>query len=106
MITIIGAGPAGLAAADILVNDGREITIIDQNHHVGGQYWRHKYGAAFPEKKFTHLIKDPKINWLLGTTVWQIQKSEQGFAIEFSREGKSETHLCEVLLVEIGRAHV
>ena len=102
MITIIGAGPAGLAAADILVNAGREITIIDQNHHVGGQYWRHKYGSAFPEKKFTHLIKHPKINWLLGTTVWQIQKSERGFAIEFSREGKSETHLCGVLLVATG----
>ena len=95
MIAIIGAGPAGLAAADILVKAGREITIIDQNHHVGGQYWRHKYGAAFPEGKFTYLINHPKITWLLGTTVWQIRKSEGSFTIEISREGK-----------KIGRAHV
>ena len=102
MIAIIGAGPAGLAAADILVKAGREITIIDQNHHVGGQYWRHKYGAAFPEGKFTYLINHPKITWLLGTTVWQIHKNKGSFTIEISREGKSESHLCEVLLVATG----
>ena len=102
MITIIGAGPAGLAAADVLVSAGREVTLIDQNHHVGGQYWRHKYGEEFPFRKYSYLVGHPSITWRLGTTVWQIQKSEAGFQIQLSSSGINQRLLSEVLIVATG----
>ncbi len=37
---IIGAGPAGLAAAVRCAEGGRDVTLIDDNPTVGGQIWR------------------------------------------------------------------
>src|SRR5690625_6404678 len=41
---VIGAGPAGLAAAADLVRAGTHVTLVDGSPRFGGQYWRH--GAA------------------------------------------------------------
>jgi D-hydroxyproline dehydrogenase subunit alpha len=37
---IIGAGPAGLAAAIRCAEHGRNVTIVDDNPEIGGQIWR------------------------------------------------------------------
>jgi NADPH-dependent 2,4-dienoyl-CoA reductase/sulfur reductase-like enzyme len=39
-ILIIGAGPAGLAAAVAAANSGQRVTIVDDNPARGGQIWR------------------------------------------------------------------
>ena len=39
-VVIIGAGPAGLSCARTLVDGGREVVLIDDNHQPGGQYFR------------------------------------------------------------------
>lgn len=39
-IHIVGAGPAGLAAAHAVVQAGGEVILIDDNHLPGGQVWR------------------------------------------------------------------
>jgi NADPH-dependent 2,4-dienoyl-CoA reductase/sulfur reductase-like enzyme len=39
-LLIVGAGPAGMAAALAAANSGQQITIIDENPAVGGQIWR------------------------------------------------------------------
>lgn len=41
MIVIIGAGPAGLAAAEA-ASRTEDVTIIDSAPRLGGQYWRHR----------------------------------------------------------------
>jgi len=42
MIIVIGAGPAGLAAAEAAARSGEEVTILDSSPRMGGQYWRHQ----------------------------------------------------------------
>lgn len=74
---IIGAGPAGLSAADIFARNEKKVLIIDQYQILGGQYWRHKYGEKFPSEKYEYLINSPFIEWQLQTTVWQIENKEQ-----------------------------
>ena len=42
-VAVIGAGPAGLAAAANALAHGAQVTCIDANDQPGGQYWRHRY---------------------------------------------------------------
>jgi NADPH-dependent 2,4-dienoyl-CoA reductase/sulfur reductase-like enzyme len=39
-VVIVGAGPAGIAAAVTLANSGERVTMLDDNPCVGGQIWR------------------------------------------------------------------
>jgi NADPH-dependent 2,4-dienoyl-CoA reductase/sulfur reductase-like enzyme len=47
-VVVVGAGPAGLAAADAAASMGRTVLLIDQGAHPGGQIWRHRSGDALP----------------------------------------------------------
>lgn len=40
-VVVIGAGPAGLAAAAAARSAGAEVTVLDEGERVGGQFWRH-----------------------------------------------------------------
>lgn len=39
-VAILGAGPAGLAAALAAAESGKQVLVIDDNPHPGGQIWR------------------------------------------------------------------
>ena len=39
-VAIVGAGPAGIAAADVLVAHGAAVTVIDEGREAGGQIYR------------------------------------------------------------------
>ena len=45
-VLIVGGGPAGLAAACAAAQDGRRVTIVDDNPSPGGQVWRGESGRA------------------------------------------------------------
>ncbi|RFA19836.1 FAD-dependent oxidoreductase [Subtercola boreus] len=40
-VLVIGAGPAGLAAARAARRRGASVTLLDSSDELGGQYWRH-----------------------------------------------------------------
>jgi NADPH-dependent 2,4-dienoyl-CoA reductase/sulfur reductase-like enzyme len=39
-VAIVGAGPAGIAAADVLAGHGAAVTVIDEGREAGGQIYR------------------------------------------------------------------
>lgn len=41
-VAVVGAGPAGLAAATTAAGLGRTVVIVDAGARPGGQYWRHR----------------------------------------------------------------
>lgn len=41
-VAIVGAGPAGLAAATHAAEAGAGVVVIDANEQPGGQFWRHR----------------------------------------------------------------
>lgn len=45
-LLVVGAGPAGLAAAHSAAGSGRRVTVIDDNPAAGGQIWRGGKEAA------------------------------------------------------------
>src|ERR1035437_2660941 len=40
-VLVIGAGPAGLAAARAARVRGASVTLLDSSDQLGGQFWRH-----------------------------------------------------------------
>nr|WP_306416141.1 FAD-dependent oxidoreductase [Streptomyces sp. Alain-F2R5] len=40
-LVVVGAGPAGLAAAVTALAGGLSVALVDSGTAVGGQYWRH-----------------------------------------------------------------
>ncbi|NNH55197.1 FAD-dependent oxidoreductase, partial [Promicromonospora citrea] len=40
-VVVVGAGPAGLAAARAAADAGARVTVLDAADEPGGQYWRH-----------------------------------------------------------------
>ena len=71
-ILIIGAGPAGLAAALAAAPSGASITIVDDNPQPGGQIWRDGPQVALPALAQQHraaLARHTNIRLLPGTRV-------------------------------------
>ncbi|MEI6844240.1 MAG: NAD(P)/FAD-dependent oxidoreductase [Actinomycetes bacterium] len=88
MITVVGAGPAGLAAALSAANAGESVELIESGARLGGQYWRNlpnsivvdqqalnhdfQSGKVLREKVQAH----PNITVLLNTQVWRASHKE------------------------------
>jgi NADPH-dependent 2,4-dienoyl-CoA reductase/sulfur reductase-like enzyme len=49
-IVVVGAGPAGLAAATAASESGRRVAVLDENPRVGGQIWRSGFETAGPDR--------------------------------------------------------
>lgn len=47
-VAVIGAGPAGIAAATRIAERGKRVVLLDQSPAVGGQIWRHRPGRLPP----------------------------------------------------------
>ena len=45
-VAVIGAGPAGIAAAARAAEAGRRVIVLEEAPNVGGQIWRHRARAA------------------------------------------------------------
>ena len=43
---VVGAGPAGIAAAAMLLQQGARVTLIDEMPAVGGQYYKQRSAAT------------------------------------------------------------
>lgn len=47
-VAIVGAGPAGIAAATLLAEAGLRVVLLDECETPGGQIWRYRSGVAPP----------------------------------------------------------
>lgn len=54
-VLVIGAGPAGIAAATAAAENGRKVIVLDDNPAAGGQIWR---GSTVEEKASSHRAED------------------------------------------------
>ena len=82
-LVIVGAGPAGMAAAVAAVRAGVGVTLIDENRATGGQIYRQPPAAldslSVPTDESSahgkHMIREleslkSQIEWLPNTSVW------------------------------------
>ena len=92
-ILVIGAGPAGLAAASAARRRGADVTLLDSADQLGGQFWRHLPDSrpAARERLLHHgwdrftalrdaLVADAGCRIIRGAQVWAIEPSAAGAA--------------------------
>lgn len=84
-VAIVGAGPAGMAAAQLLVDAGLTVTVIDEQGRPGGQIYRQPpqeftvpnwlasgiYAAG--KRLLSEVSVHPQVDWHLRTTVLGIE---------------------------------
>jgi D-hydroxyproline dehydrogenase subunit alpha len=94
-VTIVGAGPAGLAAAVQAARSGLRITVIDAYARFGGQYWRHSAAGLAADADLHHdvriytglagqaeqLIGQGHITYLPGHDVWTLAADAAGCTV-------------------------
>jgi D-hydroxyproline dehydrogenase subunit alpha len=84
-IAVLGAGPAGLAAAAAAHRAGARVALLDSASRIGGQYWRHRAGETPP-------VRLRATDFLAGQGIWHVEQSGDGFVTHTTgREVTSRT---------------
>ena len=84
-LIVIGAGPAGMAAAATAASAGLDVLLLDEQPRAGGQIYRdvtraapargHILGADFADGlPLAQGIESAGISHVTGATVWKIQR--------------------------------
>ncbi|WP_333678345.1 FAD/NAD(P)-binding oxidoreductase [Dyella sp.] len=78
-IVIVGAGPAGLAAAEAALAQKARVAWLDAQATAGGQVWRKDVQYGWPQRAqrvIAKLISHPDITWMPQTQVIAAESSE------------------------------
>ena len=93
-VAVIGAGPAGLAAAVAAAERGAHVAVIDAGAQPGGQFWRHRPEAVVPDPdghghhgwktyldlraRFETARSAGQLRYLPNTQVWMVEREVAG----------------------------
>ncbi|AKU16277.1 NAD(P)/FAD-dependent oxidoreductase [Luteipulveratus mongoliensis] len=92
-VAVVGAGPAGLAAAAAAARAGAEVTLIDQSDSLGGQYHR----QAAPQLRTPDAVGPTApegVTWLRSATVWAIEDGTTVRVVTGPSDGTDRTQHC------------
>jgi len=97
-ILIVGAGPAGLAAAYRVAQSGSAVTVVDDNPDAGGQIWRgEQRKTTSPEAaKWFERIRNSKFQFINGARVYE--QPEQGILLAEMGEDSCELNYQTLIL--------
>src|SRR5690606_38409029 len=90
-VVVVGAGPAGLAAAAAARSRGASVLLLDSADQLGGQLWRHPPAAARDPETGQHgwprftamrdaLLADPGCEVVTSAQVWALEPRAGGGA--------------------------
>lgn len=93
-VAIVGAGPAGLAAAAAAAGQGRRVVLIDSQAQAGGQVWRNDVMHGYPaiaERGIKDALSSPGVTWLpqtqvigVGDNQLLLQDAQRGYYVAFN----------------------
>lgn len=107
MIAIIGAGPAGLAAAKVAAESGAHVIVLDSAPRPGGQYWRHRddvqgYKSHRASAYFDSIISSSNVTYIHGAQVWSAVRNEDSTTLNYIHQGIERTITVEKLILATG----
>jgi NADPH-dependent 2,4-dienoyl-CoA reductase/sulfur reductase-like enzyme len=111
-IVIVGAGPAGINAAEILLAYGQRPILLDEGRQAGGQGYRKPspglrldmnalMGSEAKKYRALHARFEalrPKIDYRPGTLVWGVE----GKSLHLQQDGRASTLDFEALVIATG----
>ena len=109
-LAIIGAGPAGMAAAAQAAELGLRVTVLDEQPRAGGQIYRdvdrasqsraNILGADYTDgRRLTEDLRQSGVEHISGAVVWAI---EEGFRISYTRNGRGAQVEADRILLATG----
>ncbi len=99
-LIVVGAGPAGLAAATTAADAGLKTVLLDEQPAAGGQIYRAVTGAGAARGAvlgrdylagagLVQAMQAADVQHLTGAVVWQIEPSPGGITVSYSRGGQA-----------------
>ena len=109
-LAIIGAGPAGMAAARVAAEKGARVVLVDEQAAAGGQIYRaitsggrERGNILGPEylagSGLAQRLDHPNIRHIAGATVWRLDANRK---IAFSQEGRAQCLRAHRILIATG----
>lgn len=77
-LLVVGAGPAGMAAALAAADHGVDVSVVDSYPDIGGQYFRRGPGATYLPRRLARIGTHPRIALRCGTSVWLAHRDSDG----------------------------
>lgn len=104
-VVVVGAGPAGMAAASAAARRGARVLLVDGAPRLGGQYFRQPLveptsngdqppspaGPRLPAR-FHDLTANPAVELRLGCEVWSVSRASSGFTLRLTEGGPAALH--------------
>ena len=112
-VLVIGAGPAGLAAAQMAAASGMQTIVVDERAKAGGQYFKQpgtgfKVDAAAIDTQFAQGAALATATGAAGArllsevTVWSAERSDAGQLIRISQAGANRTITARRIVIATG----
>jgi NADPH-dependent 2,4-dienoyl-CoA reductase/sulfur reductase-like enzyme len=107
VIIVVGAGPAGLAAAKSAAGKGCHVTVIDSQPRGGGQYWRHLTEVSgYKSNRSAAYLKELQQNRLIthitGAQVWSAEKLGDGYQLNYLQGGIEKKISAQKIILTTG----
>lgn len=97
-VLIVGAGPAGLAAAYRAANTGLRVAVVDDNPHPGGQIWRGEQNKPSSREAqiWFERIRSASIRFIPGVRIFQ--HTQPGQLLAETSSGVTELNYTNLIL--------
>lgn len=86
-LAVVGAGPAGLAAAVTAARAGCRVALLDSGPRLGGQYWRHQDDSGHGHRAWSVFaalradLLDSEVDYSAGAAVWFVESGGGGYTL-------------------------
>jgi NADPH-dependent 2,4-dienoyl-CoA reductase/sulfur reductase-like enzyme len=102
-VAVVGAGPAGVAAAVAAAGRGARVCVLDEGFRPGGQIWRHPQGP--PPAEAARLLKAlaaSRAQVLAGASVFDGWREEGGWRLAAHHSGRRVDIAAQTLVLACG----